>query len=157
MTTALVASRSVVRKALAAMLQTALVGTGLPCEAVYDHQVADFEKQSPVVVVTSGAAQTPDVSERWIQLLIHLFVVYSATDTDGIVVWSEAQSEDALDLVEQMITSELLINADRTDEEDPEWVELESADWSQVNPIINGGLEYRHEVIFVRIKAANVQ
>ena len=49
--------RETARDALAALLETALVGSGLPAQAVYNYQIGDFQGQSPVVVVSSGPSE----------------------------------------------------------------------------------------------------
>jgi len=150
------ANRSVARKALAALLQGALVGTGLPVEAVYDYQVADFGVQSPVVVVTSAGSDPIVESERNVYFDIHTFVAYSAADANNVILWTEEQSEDTLDLVEQMITSVIQQNSDLKHELSPAWTLQGIVGRSQMLPIVISGIEYRHEVITVGCTLPNI-
>lgn len=78
--TANVINRQRVRELFAALLETALVGSGKPAQAVYDHQVGDFHGKSPAVIVTSagtgrGSSLTSDTTEFLLD--VHTFVLYA--------------------------------------------------------------------------------
>lgn len=78
-----VQNRSTIRYAFAALLETALVGSGLPAKKVYPYRVSDFGGRYSVVVVTSAPvsrskqAQVTRVSSL-VQLEVHTFVLYAA-------------------------------------------------------------------------------
>lgn len=137
-------SRKTVRDALTGLLQTALVGSGKPAQAVYGYQVGDFGGQSPVVVVASG----PIERERkgfgpcWhtsATLLVYVFVAYAATG------WTEANAEDALDSVEAAIADVVLANSSTAT-----WHGLKYEGPTEPDGVEIGGVEYRREVIRLR-------
>jgi len=78
-----VQNRKTIREEFASLLETALVGSGLPAQAVYPYRVSDFKGRYSVVAVTSGKAnrgkqaQVTRVSSR-VNLEVHTFVLYSA-------------------------------------------------------------------------------
>lgn len=99
-------SRKTVREQFASLLRTAMVGTGLPVQAVYDYRIGDFAGQSPVVVVSSAGSQrqvlTRMGSRATFYLLVSSFVLYS----DG-ASWGEDDAEDALDEIESLLANVL--------------------------------------------------
>ena len=138
-----VISRQAARTGLAQLLTTALVGTGLPVQAVYAYQVGDFQGQSPVVVVTSGPMERlrdtmGECYRSRFNLLIYVFVLYAAPGT----TWGEDDAEDALDAIEAAIADTLLTNT-RT----ANWDRIEYAGASEVDAVVIGGVEYRRELI----------
>ena len=141
--------REAARKHLASLLETALVGTGLPAQAVYPYQVGDFKGATPVVAVTSGPMRRrlDSMGECWrksFQLLVYVFVAYS--DDAG---WTEAMAEDAIDAIEDGIAAVILANP-RTDA----WVTIyydEGA--TQLDGVVIGGEEYRRELITFDVEA----
>ena len=141
-----VVNRETVRDAVSTILSTAIVGAGY-AQAFYGYQVADFARQSPVVVVTSGAAKrgnlaSKEIGDTQFKIIIHTFVLY-ATD-DG--TWTEAESEDKVDALEKKII-DLLIDAFDVQN----WLTLDAMDFSEVYPEIVGEEEYRHEEITLTI------
>ncbi len=84
--TANVPNRTTIREAFAALLETALVGSGLPAQKVYSYRVADFKGRYACVAVTSGKstrskqAQVTRITSG-INLEAHTFVLYSAPPT----------------------------------------------------------------------------
>lgn len=80
-----VQNRQTIREALAALLVTALEGTGKPAQKVYNHRVSDFQGRSPVVVVASRPtnrskqAQVTRVSSS-VKLDVHTFVLYAESE-----------------------------------------------------------------------------
>lgn len=149
-------NREVVRDALAATLTTALVGSGLPVQAVYNHRAGDFGTLNPVVVVSSGGSDRTrpgTFDQTWdtdVLLDIWVFVLYSEFDDAGNVIWSEAESEDRLDLIEKEIMDALIDDYSLGGVCD----EVLPAGASQIDDIAIGGKQYRRELITVRaIKA----
>ena len=140
-----VINRETVRDQLATLLTAALVGSGKPAEAVYNYQVGDFEGKSPVVVVTgagSGRGNPLIYGEGSFLFEIHTFVLYALEDGS----WTEAQSEDRLDLLEKSI-ADVLNDANDSDT----WMSVTMNGESEVDGVEIGGDEYRHEVIPVRV------
>lgn len=140
-----VINRETVRDQLATLLNTALVGSGKPAQAVYGYQVGDFQGNSPAVVVTSvgtGRGSSLIAGATEFPLEVHTFVLYATEDGS----WTEAQSEDRLDLLEKSITD--VIN-DANDS--GTWISIEMNGQSEIDAVEIGGDEYRHEVIPVLI------
>lgn len=139
--------RRAARKKLAAILSPALVGPGLPVQAVYDHQTGDFRGQSPVVVVSSGPADHEpdgfDCEKDTFQLLVYVFVVYADTGSG----WTEADAEDALDDIESIIAATVAGNS-RTEA----WSRIAYAGPTQPDPVVIGGVEYRRELITFNVE-----
>lgn len=98
------ANRETARDALAALINTAMVGTGKPVQAVYGYLVSDLAGQSPVVCVTSAGSErvrlTGMGSRAAFLLRVDVFVLYN--DQDG---WTEADAEDRLDLIETTLAT----------------------------------------------------
>ena len=100
-----VLSRKTVRKEVGAGLETVLVGTGLPCAAVYSYQVGKLGGMSPVVEVLSGTINRPFAGmgtkryESDMTLEIHILVY------DGQVnqPFTDEQKEDAADDIEAIV------------------------------------------------------
>ena len=142
------APREAARKHLAALLDTALVGTGKPAQAVYPYQVGDFRGATPVVVVTSGPMQRRLDSmggcwRRAFQLWVYVFVAYA--DGSG---WTEDLAEDAIDAIEDAIAAVVLANL-RTDA----WTSINyAAAGTQLDPVAIGGVEYRRELITFEVE-----
>lgn len=142
-------NRQTIRDALAALLSTALVGTGLPVQAVYAYPVSDFGTQSPVVVLqsadTTRANYAAQGDKSWIGIDIIVFVVYAATS------WTAQNAEDRLDLIEKSIAD--VIEA-RANQATTNWAILEYRGESVPGYIVNesGGIDYRTETIPVRVK-----
>jgi hypothetical protein len=136
-------SRQPARAGLATLLETALVGTGLPVQAVYAYQVGDFQGQSPVVVVTSGPMERirdtmGECYRSRFNLMVYVFVLYADPGT----AWGEDDAEDALDAIEALIADVLLTNT-RT----ANWTRLEYSGATDVDAVVIGGVEYRRELI----------
>lgn len=144
MTTVLV-DRKTLREALATLLTTALVGTGLPVNAVYAYQVADTKGKSPVVFVTSAGSwrRNPEKSSRPTSIAyldVNILVLYS----DGTVNWTEQHSEERLDLIEKKI-GEIVVN--NSDNPAQPWMSLDFAGRSEVTSVVIGGKDYSWEII----------
>ena len=145
------ASRKTVRDALAALLATALVGAGLPAEAVYAYRVADFGKKRSIVTVSGGGSNHPRFTNQGnrstFYLYIHTFVLYS----DAAQSWTEANAEDQLDLIESTIEGVLASHRRYAGY----WEAIDYADRSNVVDLDlteYGGNEYRVEVTPLKIE-----
>jgi len=140
-----VTSRETVRDAVATLLSTAMVGTGLLAQAVYNYQVDDFAEQSPVIVVSSGPAHrgrldSQELGDTAFAIDIHVFVLYSLAGG----TWTELQSEDSLDALEKKVIDTLVDGFDAQP-----WLFLDTPDWSVIQPVMIGENEYRRETITV--------
>lgn len=139
-----VLNRTTVRRALATLLDTALVGSGKPAEALYRYMVSDFQGKSPVIVVSSAPTNRNKQAQvtrvhSFVDLDIDNYVLYSA---EG---WTEEQSEDALDELEKAV-SDVLMDNDTTET----WAQLSFKGDSDLDYVAVGGKMYRVETIHVR-------
>lgn len=137
-------SRRPAREALAALLTTALVGSGKPATAVYDYLVGDFEGQSPVVVVASGPMlrlrdNLGECYRSRFNLRCFVFVAYS----DPAGTWTEADAEDAIDAIEAAIADVVLANGRVSGA----WDKLTNEEVTELDSVTIGGVEYRREII----------
>lgn len=142
-------SRTPVRKSFAGLLQTALVGSSLPVEAVYDHLVGDFQGKTPVVVVSSGPIRRlienfGNCDHAVMVLNVYVFVLYA----DGTGTWDEADAEDKADEVEAIIANTVINNQSHADWNSAAYVE------EPTQPIVVeiGGKGYRRELIKVQFE-----
>lgn len=100
-------NRETVRDAFAALLNTALVGTGKPVSAVYGYLkgVITTDDPTPIVMVTSAgtARQRAGIGDtRWNSYFV-LQVLTFVRDADAANNWTEASVEDTLDLIDKEI------------------------------------------------------
>lgn len=139
-------NRETVRDAMAALLNTALVGAGLPAQAVYAYRVGDLGGQSPVVVVSSAGSERPRMTaaggRTTVLLQVDSFVLYSDEGT-----WGEDDAEDRLDLIEKTIADTLQANQATTN-----WQAVDYAAQSERVDVEVGGLEYAREMILLRVE-----
>jgi hypothetical protein len=139
-------NRKEARKYLASLIETAMVGEGKPVQAVFPYQAGDFGGQSPVVTVTSeGSSYDPlafhnSVPTHWLN--IHTFILYSSGEE-----WTEADCEDALDDVELALNELIQDNNKATDV----WNTIAVDERSKAGSVLIGGVEYRTNVITVRV------
>lgn len=131
---------------MAALLNTALVGTGLPVQAVYAYRVGDLGGQSPVVVVSSAGSQRPRMTaaggRTTVLLQVDVFVLYSDEDT-----WGEDEAEDRLDLIEKTIAETI-----HSSQVTANWQAVDYAAQSERVDVEVGGLEYAREMILLRVE-----
>lgn len=141
-------SRKTVRKLIAGLLSSALVGTGLPVQACYDYQIGDFGGQSPVVVVSSRGGGYSDLTFQGtnpvFEYNVHVFVLYATEDG----TWTESNAEDTLDDIEALIRQVLENNKKPT----MGWESITLAGMSQTDSITIGGIEYRTELFVLRVE-----
>ena len=139
-------NRETVRDAMATLLETALVGTGLPAQAVYNYRPADFNGQSPVVVVSSAGSERPRFTAAGgrtsVFLQVDTFTLYSDEGT-----WNEDDAEDRFDLLEKTIAETLHANQDTTN-----WDAVDYTSRSERIDVEIGGLEYVREMIPLRVE-----
>jgi len=136
------APRKTARLKLAELLGPALVGPGLPAQAVYPYRRGDFAGQSPVVAVTSGpiehVADGFGCTKAAFQLLVFIFVLYA----DPASGWTEGNAEDTLDEIEAIIAEVTAANS-----RSEAWTQIKYAAPTQPNPVVIGGVEYLRELI----------
>ena len=144
-----VVSRSVIRKRLASLLETALVGDGKLAQAVYNYKTDNFEGATPIVVVCSRGADRDKMTETSvvntdILLYIYIFVLYSDEGD-----WGPDDAEDRLDAIEKVISDTMYDNF----YEEGYWISIDFDQQSQVENVVIGSLEYVREVFFVKADA----
>lgn len=149
-----VLGRAAVRDEFASLLLAGLTGNGKPVQAVYQYQVGDFAGQSPVVALGSGGTLRAPLTMRGghakFYLEVFIFVLYAALDYEGklqldingLPIWNEADSQDALDEIERLIAE--LVD---THQRGRNWIAVDYAAKSEVDAVAVGGLDYRREVI----------
>ena len=136
-------SRATVRKAFAALLSNALVGSGKPAQAVFDYQSGDFQNMSSVVVFSSGSSERGlgSLGPCWttkVALWVHVFVLYADPDSG----WTEADAEDTIDEIEASIADVVLVNMSNAN-----WDRISYSEPTSLGSVEIGGHEYRREVI----------
>ena len=140
-------ARGDARRKLADLLTAALVGNGLPAQAVYAWQVGDFAGQSPVVAVTSGPANhEPNgfgCDKAVFQLFVYVFVAYAVPGAG----WTEEHAEDALDDIEALIAETVAANS-RTEA----WTQIAYAGPTDPAAVVIGGVEYRRELVTLDVQ-----
>lgn len=142
-------SRSAIRKDFASLLRAALVGVGLPAQAVYEFQIGDFAGASPVVVVSSGPIRRlienfGNCDHAVILLNVYVFVLYADRPSD----WDEADAEDAIDAIEKIVAETVSDNQHGANWNSAAYTD---APTSLMNVVI-GGQEYRRELIQVKFE-----
>jgi len=97
-------NRETVRDAFATLLNTALVGTGLPVSIVYNYPIGKIEQTPTVYVASSGTSrQRAGIGDsRWNSYFV-LDVLTFVRDADAASGWTEANVEDTLDLIDKEI------------------------------------------------------
>ena len=135
--------RETVRDGLTTLLAAALVGTGLPCQAVYGYRIGDFGGRSPVVVVSSAGIEHERMTFQGSRAIVYLQVDTFVWYGDGST-WTEAQAEDALDDLEQRIYDVLDANQVTSN-----WKAIGYQGRSQRLDTAVGGQEYVRESFLV--------
>ncbi len=141
-----VLSRKDARIAVGAMLAAALVGDGKPLQAFFNYEVGDWGTQDPVGYITGRGSARHDDNDAvkgvvTFGLDVHVWVRYVK---DGV---TEADSESTLDDVEALV-------ADYVRDTESEYGFLGHDGESVVDAIELAGVEYRHEVIPLRLTIA---
>lgn len=138
-------NRETARDALVTLLNTALVGSGLPASVVYGYQVGDFGGLSPVVVVSSAGSERNDLTSLGGMVTFRYTIDVFVTYTDG-GSWQEDDAEDRLDLIEKAIWDTCQANQVATN-----WQSLDYDGKTQCDSMIIGGQEYRVERIPIAV------
>lgn len=147
------ATRETVRKALAGLLEAALVGTGLPVESVYDRHVSEFGAsgfESPVVLVLSGGSQRErrGLGSQVYRSFFRLDVLVFVSDAISAESWTDADVEDRLDLIEKQIADVLAENRSTTN-----WQDIKhETGFTNIVPAKLGGHSYKMETIPVIVE-----
>ncbi len=137
-------ARKTVRKSFAALLTSALVGTGKLAYTVKAYRWGGIQGQSPVVIVSSyGTLRQPltfQGTRPAYQLQVDVFVTYSTEDA----TYTEETAEDLLDDIEQVIAGVIAANQRNTN-----WEAITQSDWSTREDIAIGGADYIREYMIV--------
>lgn len=104
-------NRETVRDAFASLLNTALVGVGLPVSVVYNYPIGKIEQTPTICVASSGTArQRAGIGDaRWNSYFV-LEVYTFVRDADASASWTEANVEDQLDLLDKSIADVIADN-----------------------------------------------
>ncbi len=141
-----VVNRETIRDAFAALLTTKLVDGGTKYVArVYEYQATTFNKEQPIVVVSSDTSERErrTINERYktfFTLNVDVFVIYVETS------WTEKEAEDRLDRIEKEIADVVMDDFSNDD-----WQYLEYDGPTDTGRVIIGGEEYRRERIKIRV------
>ena len=140
-----VTHRTDIRQVLAALLETALVGTGKPADVVYRYRKSKIDKNFAICVCSSNVNREkqaqPTRVTNYIDLEIMIFTIYAADN------FTEEQSEDKADDLEKAV-SDVLMDNDSTDD----WEQLAFNGDSEYDvAVLVNGKTYRIETIPVRI------
>lgn len=137
-------NRETARDALVALLETALVGSGLPVKTVVGSKVTSLEGVTPLVQVLGRGSERTALTTAgdWAIFLfsIQIFVLQSKDD------WTYANAEDALDAIEALIAG-ICEDEDRTDN----WEVLQYDGPTSIMAVVSSGTPYYLESIPVRI------
>lgn len=138
------------RDEIAGFLATALVGSGLPAQAVYGYEKDDFDGQSPVVLVATNSEDFSRHSntERTKGLYyfdVLIFVLYADTESN----WTPADCEDRLNLVLKT-TMDAILNNQFTPSRS---IYIDGK--TTINPANVGGGDYRMERLPLRVEVFN--
>ncbi len=147
-------NRETCRDKLATLLSTALVGMGLPAQAVFGYRVGDFAGASPVVVVTVGGSLRNQATlgvgaknKNIFKLNVYSFVSAANAATS----WTEQNVDDRLDLLDKAIADVIADNRGKSNDASLPWDYLELAEdaFSEIVPVTIGGATYWRELYSV--------
>jgi hypothetical protein len=140
-------NRETSRDALAVLLQTALVGSGLPAGAVFNYRPATFSAVPAVVVSSGGSKRLTETLDNTyddrFSLQVFVFVPYAVAGS----TWGPDNAEDAIDLIEKMIADVIMDNRETVNWN---YIELEDSG-STVDDIVIGSEEFKRETIPVKV------
>lgn len=149
------ATRETVRKALAALLTTALTGSGNPVQSVYDRHVSEFGGdgfESPVVLVLSGGSQRErrGLGNQVYRSFFRLEVLVFVSDAITAESWTDADVEDRLDLIEKELANVIAENRANPGV----WHDLKHVpgNFTNIVPAKLGGHSYKMETISVIVE-----
>lgn len=142
-------NRETERDALVALIQAAMVGTGLPLQALYGYQTVLFAKEKKLAAMVVASAGTMGDARKTgnegvtFYFNLHAFVLYEKGPT-----WTEQQSEDRIDLIEKELRALLKANTGATKK-----YAFEGR--TAINSLVLSGEEYRREVMPVSVWLPN--
>lgn len=142
-------NRKTERGTLKTLIETAMVGAGLPLQAVYGYQTVAFAKAKQLATMVLASAGTQgDVRHAGnagvtFYFYLHAFVLYEKG-----AGWTETQSEDRIDDIEYALRALLKANTTSTKK-----YALEGR--TQIGSLVLSGEEYRREVLTVSVWLAN--
>lgn len=140
-------NRETTRDALVALLETALVGTGLPAKTVSGSFEASLEGITPLVMVLgTGTIRTPSVGMGRATSFLYEVSVWVLQSDIG---WTVAQAEDALDEIESIIAGVYEDNVNTSD-----WELIEYASPTSAITVNVAGVPYYMETISTRVDLA---
>lgn len=143
-------ARQDVKAELTSLLETALVGVGLPVQAVYGYKTPDFDGQSPVVVVdvVGSAHSAPSTYGGWpavVNVNLYVFALYTETGTS----YTNEDAEEQLADIEERIST--VVRANQTADS---WSEASYRGDTIVGTMTLGGNTYRFEEIPLALQVA---
>lgn len=148
------ANRETARKAFAALLTTALTGSGKPVQSVYDKHVSEFGGagfESPVVLVLSSGSQRErrGLGSKKYRTFFRLEVLAFVSDAISAESWTDADVEDRLDLIEKEIADVIAENRSTAN-----WNDLKHVpgNFTNIVPAKLGGHSYKMETIPVIVE-----
>lgn len=136
-------NREASRDALAALLSTALTGSGKPVVAVYGYKPRALDGRGPYVLVMSAGTQREKKAIGSVKRKNHfrLLVVTLVLDASADDSWTPQQVDDTLDLVDKELADTLADN-ERTND----WHKLDlDEDFSVIAPTKEFGASYMSE------------
>lgn len=134
-------TRAQVRAALKTLFESALVGTGLPVQAILAYPPAKPTGQSPLVYLRSAGARRLPTTHALSAVTYRVDVVVLVLHSDGNT-WDADDAEDALDAIEDLIASVIDAN-----QHNARWQALTYAKDSAVDLVAVSGTPHRREII----------
>jgi hypothetical protein len=134
------ASRSAVRKALAALFKAQSTMT----ENVFSYLPSDFGGASPVICITGAGSERPKLTSRGTKNTFHFavetFTLYA--DPTSVPPWTPEDAEDAMDALEEDVATIVMNNPTGS-----LWQFLSYETVSTISKVAIGGVSYLYEVI----------
>ena len=139
-------NRETSRDALALLLQTALVGSGLPVGAVFNYRPAMFSAVPAVVASSDGSERLDETLDNAYEdhffLLVFVFVPYAIAGS----TWGPDDAEDAIDLIEKMIADVIMDNRNTAN-----WEYIEFTGRTTIDDIVIGSEEFKRETLPIKV------
>ena len=101
-------SRETGRKALAELLETALVGDGLPVKVVTNSKPTTLKAVTPLVAVLSAGTFRERMTFQGNKSTFYLDILVYVQQAEGD--WTNANAEDALDTIEKIVEETYITN-----------------------------------------------
>lgn len=81
-------------------LRNAISDFGTSAQEVYRNMQGDFQGQSPIIAVESAASERKRLTQQGLRSTLFFTVHLLVIDANTELAWTEAQADDALDLLE---------------------------------------------------------